>query len=141
MNQTHATFRYFSRGAWFACLIGMLYLNMLMALDSRFAHREIEPSSQNIEKKMLIRLTAAAVARDDDKYLLVEERAQGSVVLNNPSGRCEAGELHAATAIREAAEEARVMFIREHDMSSERPRSLALMCFRKFSIAFVSRAL
>lgn len=60
---------------------------------------------------MLIRLTAAAIVQNDDsKFLLIEERAQGAIVLNNPSGRWEIGESLAETSAREAAEEAGVLF-------------------------------
>jgi 8-oxo-dGTP pyrophosphatase MutT (NUDIX family) len=64
---------------------------------------------------MLMRLTAAAVVQNPDgKFLIVEERAQGAVVLNTPSGRWEPGESLAETAARECAEEAGVLFVPEH---------------------------
>ncbi len=62
-----------------------------------------------------MRLTAAAVVQNSDgKFLIVEERAQGAVVLNNPSGRWEAGESLAETSSRECAEEAGVLFVPDH---------------------------
>ncbi|MDP1740958.1 NUDIX domain-containing protein [Polaromonas sp.] len=61
---------------------------------------------------MIFRLTAAAVIEKESRFLLVEERAQGRVVLNTPSGRWETGDRSLAdTAIREAAEEAGVIFV------------------------------
>lgn len=59
---------------------------------------------------MLKRLTACAIVARDDQFLLVEERALGKIVLNNPSGTWEQGETLAQTASREAAEEAAVSF-------------------------------
>ena len=68
---------------------------------------------------MLMRLTAAAIVQNDDsQFLLIEERAQGTVVLNSPSGRWEVGESLAETAAREAAEEAGVLFVPEFLLGS-----------------------
>jgi len=57
------------------------------------------------------RLTAAAIIhRDDDRFLFVEEKTGGRTVLNQPSGGWEVGETLVQTSIREAAEEAGVLF-------------------------------
>ena len=63
------------------------------------------------KKPILTRLTAAAITqREDGRYLFVEERSQGRLVFNQPSGGWEPGETMMQTAIREAAEEASVVF-------------------------------
>ena len=67
---------------------------------------------------MEIRLTATALIERDSRYLLVEEIAQGRVVLNNPSGRWHEGETFAEAATREAAEEAGVLFVPEFFLGS-----------------------
>ena len=68
---------------------------------------------------MLIRLTAAAVIEQHGQYLLVAERAQGRIVLNTPSGRFDATDKSLAeTAVREAAEEAGVIFVPEFHLGS-----------------------
>ncbi len=50
-------------------------------------------------------LTVAAVIEKDGSYLLVEEYAQGTTVLNQPGGHIEAGESPEMTVIREVLEE------------------------------------
>ena len=50
-------------------------------------------------------LTVAAVIAKDGRYLLVEERAMGSIVLNQPGGHIEAGETPEQAVIREVLEE------------------------------------
>jgi len=50
-------------------------------------------------------LTVAAVVVRDGRYLLVEERAMGSIVLNQPGGHIEAGETPEQAVIREVLEE------------------------------------
>jgi 8-oxo-dGTP pyrophosphatase MutT (NUDIX family) len=50
-------------------------------------------------------VTVAAVAERNGQFLLVEERASGRVVLNQPAGHLEAGETFAEAVIREALEE------------------------------------
>ena len=51
-------------------------------------------------------LTVAAVAvREDGRFLLVEERAGGALVLNQPAGHAEAGESLPAACRRETREE------------------------------------
>jgi len=50
-------------------------------------------------------LTVAAVIARDGRYLLVEERAMGSIVLNQPGGHIEAGETPEQAVIREVLEE------------------------------------
>ena len=67
---------------------------------------------------MIIRLTACALVERGGRYLLVEERANGKTVLNNPSGRWEPGETLAQTSVREAAEEAGISFEPRHLIGS-----------------------
>jgi len=50
-------------------------------------------------------LTVATVLEDGGRFLLVEERAHGRVVFNQPAGHVEPGETIAAAARRETLEE------------------------------------
>jgi 8-oxo-dGTP pyrophosphatase MutT (NUDIX family) len=50
-------------------------------------------------------LTVSSVIEKDGQFLIVEERASGVMVLNQPGGHIEAGESPEATARREALEE------------------------------------
>jgi 8-oxo-dGTP pyrophosphatase MutT (NUDIX family) len=50
-------------------------------------------------------VTVAAVAERDGRFLLVEERAGGRLVLNQPAGHLEDGESFADAVIRETFEE------------------------------------
>ena len=50
-------------------------------------------------------LTVAAVVRHDGRYLLVEEKAMGRVVLSQPGGHIESGESPEQAVIREVLEE------------------------------------
>ena len=50
-------------------------------------------------------LTVAAVIARDGRYLIVEERAMGSVVLNQPGGHIETGETPEQAVVREVLEE------------------------------------
>lgn len=50
-------------------------------------------------------LTVSAVVERGGRYLLVEERAMGAVVLNQPGGHIEAGESPEAAVVREVLEE------------------------------------
>ncbi len=50
-------------------------------------------------------LTVAAVVEHDGRYLLVEERAMGLVVLNQPGGHIESGESPEDAVVRETLEE------------------------------------
>jgi ADP-ribose pyrophosphatase YjhB (NUDIX family) len=50
-------------------------------------------------------LTVSAVVEHQDRYLLVEEYAMGSIVLNQPGGHIEAGESPEEAVIREVLEE------------------------------------
>ena len=50
-------------------------------------------------------VTVAAVAERDGRFLLVEERASGGVVLNQPAGHLEDGESLIEAVVRETLEE------------------------------------
>ncbi|MEO8444356.1 MAG: NUDIX hydrolase [Gammaproteobacteria bacterium] len=50
-------------------------------------------------------LTVAAVIERDGRYMLVEERILGQLVLNQPAGHVEPGEAPVAAVIREVLEE------------------------------------
>ena len=50
-------------------------------------------------------LTVAAVVQHNSRFLLVEERAMGLVVLNQPGGHIESGESPEEAVVREALEE------------------------------------
>ncbi|RLA33950.1 MAG: NUDIX hydrolase [Gammaproteobacteria bacterium] len=51
-------------------------------------------------------LTVSAVVEQDGKFLIVEERSSGVVVLNQPGGHIESGEAPEQAVVREALEEA-----------------------------------
>ena len=51
-------------------------------------------------------LTVSAVVENDGKFLLIEERSSGQIVVNTPGGHIEAGESPETAAIRETLEEA-----------------------------------
>ena len=50
-------------------------------------------------------LTVAAIVERDKRFLLVEERIRGQLVLNQPAGHVEAGESLLQAAVRETLEE------------------------------------
>jgi 8-oxo-dGTP pyrophosphatase MutT (NUDIX family) len=50
-------------------------------------------------------LTVAAIVQRDQHFLLVEERIQGALVLNQPAGHVEDGESILEAAVRETLEE------------------------------------
>jgi ADP-ribose pyrophosphatase YjhB (NUDIX family) len=52
-------------------------------------------------------LTVSAVVRKEDRYLIVEERASGVVVISQPGGHIEANELPEQAVVRETLEETR----------------------------------
>jgi 8-oxo-dGTP pyrophosphatase MutT (NUDIX family) len=61
-----------------------------------------------------IDVTVAAVIQRDGKFLIVEERAGGNLVLNQPAGHLEQGESLLAAVSREALEETGHRFEPEH---------------------------
>jgi 8-oxo-dGTP pyrophosphatase MutT (NUDIX family) len=61
-----------------------------------------------------IDVTVAAIIERDGKFLMVEERAGGKLVLNQPAGHLEQGESLLAAATREALEETGHRFEPEH---------------------------
>ncbi|MGI9246952.1 MAG: NUDIX hydrolase [Steroidobacteraceae bacterium] len=58
-------------------------------------------------------VTVAAVAEQDGKFLFVEERAGGRVVLNQPAGHLESGESFFDAVARETLEETGWTFVPE----------------------------
>lgn len=50
-------------------------------------------------------VTVAAVARDNDRFLVVKERVEGSIVINQPAGHLEPGESFVDAVQREVLEE------------------------------------
>ena len=59
-------------------------------------------------------LTVAAVVQRDERYLIVEERIQGRLVLNQPAGHVEDGESIIDAAVRETLEETAWHFLPRH---------------------------
>lgn len=60
-------------------------------------------------------LTVAAVSqRDDGRFLVVEERINGTLVFNQPAGHVEDGESIAQAVVRETLEETAWQFEPEH---------------------------
>jgi 8-oxo-dGTP pyrophosphatase MutT (NUDIX family) len=55
-------------------------------------------------------VTVAAIAERDGQFLLVEERASGRVVINQPAGHLEDGETFLEAVIRETLEETAWVF-------------------------------
>lgn len=55
-------------------------------------------------------VTVAAVAERDGRFLLVEERASGRVVVNQPAGHLEDGETFLEAVVRETLEETAWVF-------------------------------
>jgi len=58
-------------------------------------------------------LTVAAVVERKGRFMVVEERVSGQLVLNQPAGHVEPGETLAAAVIREALEETAWSFVPE----------------------------
>jgi 8-oxo-dGTP pyrophosphatase MutT (NUDIX family) len=61
-----------------------------------------------------IDVTVAAIIERDGKFLMVEERAGGNLVLNQPAGHLEQGESLLAAVARETLEETGHRFDPEH---------------------------
>lgn len=59
-------------------------------------------------------LTVAVVVQRDDRFLIVEERIQGALVLNQPAGHVEDGESLLEAAVRETLEETAWHFVPRH---------------------------
>ncbi|NOR51697.1 MAG: NUDIX domain-containing protein [Gammaproteobacteria bacterium] len=59
-------------------------------------------------------VTAAAIIHRDGKFLIVEERSEGRVVLNQPAGHLEIGESLTEAIIREVREESCYLFTPEY---------------------------
>jgi 8-oxo-dGTP pyrophosphatase MutT (NUDIX family) len=59
-------------------------------------------------------LTVAAIVHRDERFLIVEERIQGQLVLNQPAGHVEDGESILAAAVRETLEETAWHFVPQH---------------------------
>lgn len=62
----------------------------------------------------LPRVTVAAVAERDGRFLLVEEMSRARVVLNQPAGHWEEGETLTDAVVREVREETAWHFVPEH---------------------------
>jgi 8-oxo-dGTP pyrophosphatase MutT (NUDIX family) len=58
-------------------------------------------------------LTVAAVVEQNGRFMLVEERIDGRLVLNQPAGHVEDGESLVAAVVRETLEESAFTFIPE----------------------------
>lgn len=50
-------------------------------------------------------LTVAAIVQRDDRFLVVEEQSEGRLVINQPAGHVEEGEVIADACVRETLEE------------------------------------
>jgi 8-oxo-dGTP pyrophosphatase MutT (NUDIX family) len=59
-------------------------------------------------------LTVAVVVQRDERFLIVEERIQGALVLNQPAGHVEDGESLLEAAVRETLEETAWHFVPRH---------------------------
>jgi 8-oxo-dGTP pyrophosphatase MutT (NUDIX family) len=61
-----------------------------------------------------IHVTAASIIESAGRFLLVEERVDGRLVLNQPAGHLDPGESLAAAAARETLEETGYTFVPTH---------------------------
>ena len=59
-------------------------------------------------------VTAAAIIHKEDKFLLIEEKSEGRIVLNQPAGHLEIGESLLDAVIREVREESCYAFTPEY---------------------------
>jgi len=58
-------------------------------------------------------ITVAGIIHRDDRFLMVEERIDGALLINQPAGHVEPGETILEAAIREVREETRYHFVPE----------------------------
>ena len=63
------------------------------------------PSPERGSQPLRPELTVAAVVESRGRFLMVEERVRGRIVVNQPAGHVESGESLRAAVIREALEE------------------------------------
>ena len=63
-------------------------------------------------------VTVAAVIEREQRFLLVEERIRGRLVLNQPAGHLEDGESLLAAVVREVLEETAWVFVPQHLLGS-----------------------
>lgn len=59
-------------------------------------------------------LTVAAIVQREDRFLIVEERIRGALVLNQPAGHVEDGESVLDAVVRETLEETAWHFVPHH---------------------------
>lgn len=89
-------------------------------------------------------VTVAAVVQREDRFLLVEERIAGELVINQPAGHLEPGESLIDAVIRETLEETAWRFVPEYLLGiyqwtqpETQPETLAeaQRCFLRFCFA------
>lgn len=68
----------------------------------------------NDETSQAVQIIVASVLSHEDRFLLVEERVNGVLCINQPAGRLESGESPADGVVRETWEEAGVRFAPTH---------------------------